>query len=37
MTQRLDGDFPGGTVDLSHTFTLDDDGRITELTITACT
>ncbi|WP_440555953.1 nuclear transport factor 2 family protein [Streptomyces sp. SCPE 10] len=36
VTQRLDGDFPGGTVDLAHAFTLDDDGRITELAIAPC-
>ncbi|MFI1002740.1 nuclear transport factor 2 family protein [Streptomyces galbus] len=36
VTQRLEGDFPGGTVDLAHAFTLDEDGRIAGLTITPC-
>ncbi|MFG6300902.1 MULTISPECIES: nuclear transport factor 2 family protein [Streptomyces] len=33
VAQRLEGDFPGGTVDLAHAFTLDDEGRITGLSI----
>lgn len=32
VTQRLDGDFPGGTVALRHDFTLDGD-RISRLVI----
>ena len=32
MTNRLEGDFPGGTVDLSYRFHLNDD-RITHLDI----
>lgn len=30
-TYRLDGDFPGGTVDLEYQFRLDDNGKIARL------
>lgn len=28
---RLEGDFPGGTVDLEYQFRLDDDGKVMQL------
>ncbi|MFR9726260.1 nuclear transport factor 2 family protein [Streptomyces sp. MS19] len=33
VVQHLEGDFPGGTVDLRHRFTLDGDGLISALVI----
>jgi hypothetical protein len=33
VVQRLEGDFPGGTVDLRYRFVLDEHGRISQLAI----
>jgi hypothetical protein len=32
---RLEGDFPGGVVELEYQFTLDDDGKIAQLDFAA--
>ncbi len=33
MTARLEGDFPGGVVDLDYRFGLDEQGRLRRLVI----